>query len=90
MSFDPKNYRSHVCLAGLTDGEKDDIINSIALTLRPFIERAFGMHPVQLSLGVRARKFNEITAGDAIVETTSINIEPEESAAPTSEEGGSP
>lgn len=90
MPVDTQRYRSHVCLAGLSDSEKDDIINTIVLTLKPFVEGAFGTHPVQLSLGVSTRKFNEIAADDAIVESTSINHEPQESAAPTSEEGGSP
>lgn len=90
MPLDMQRHRSHPCLAGLSDAEKDEIIHAVAATLKPFVERAFGLHPVQLSLGANTRKFNEITARDAIVEPNSINLEPQESAAPATEDGGSP
>ena len=90
MFIDVEKYRHHVQSIDLPQDRKDELIHTIYAILQSFVDRAFGMHPVQLSLGSAPQKLPELGARCAIVDANSINRNAEESAPALAEEGEIP
>lgn len=90
MLFDVKKYRHHVQSIDLPQDRKDELIHTIYVILQSFVDRAFGVHPVQLSLGSTPQKLPEPGAQCAIVDANSINRKAEESAPASAAEGEIP
>lgn len=90
MLVDVEKYRCHVQSIDLPQDRKDELIHTIYTILQSFVDRAFGVHPVQLSLGSPPQNMPESAAHHAIMDANSINHEAEESAPAPAEEGEIP
>lgn len=85
MTVDVEKYRCHLQTLDLTQDRKDELIHIVYRIVESFVDRAFGIHPVQLSLGSSPQKLAESPACRAILDANSINLETKRSAAPTTE-----
>jgi hypothetical protein len=86
MFVDVEKYRHHVQSLDLTQDRKDELIHIVYRIVESFVDRAFGIHPVQLSLGSAPQKLAESSAYRAIIDANSFNLETKGSAATTTEE----
>lgn len=86
MPLDVEKYRCHVHSIDLPQDRKDELIQIVYSILESFADAAFGVHPVQLSLGSTPQKFSESSVLCAIVDGNSNNRETKKSVAMTTEE----
>ena len=86
MFVDVEKYRHHVQSLDLTQDRKDELIHIVYRIVESFVDRAFGIHPVQLSLGSAPQKLAESSAYRAIIDAKSFKLETKVSAATTTEE----
>jgi hypothetical protein len=59
MTVDVEKYRCHVQSIDLPQDRKDELIHIVYSIMESFVDRAFGIHPVQLSLGSAHQKLAE-------------------------------
>ena len=90
MPIDVEKYRCHVQSIDLPQDRKDQHIHLVYSIMESFVDRAFGIHPVQLRLGSAPQKLAESPACRAILDANSINLETKGSAVTTTEEGEIP
>ncbi len=86
MPLDVEKYRCHVQSINLPQERKDELIQIVYSILESFADAAFGVHPVQLSLGSASQKISESSVLCAMLDGNSNNRETTESAASATEE----
>ena len=47
VRLDPEAYREYIALQGLTDHQKDEMVNVLMSIVQSFVDRAFGIDPTQ-------------------------------------------
>lgn len=85
MTVDVEKYRVHLQSLDLTQDRKDELIHIVYRIVESFVDRAFGIHPVQLGFGSASQKLAESSACRAILDANSINLETKGSAEATTE-----
>lgn len=78
---DMEHYRKLVAAIDLPDEQKDECIRTVFNIVSSFVDQAFGLHPVQLSLKERANPcFSRQSNGAMIahdLETETVDLEDE-------------
>tara|TARA_R110001599_G_scaffold182328_1_gene375294 strand:- start:1507 stop:1779 length:273 start_codon:yes stop_codon:yes gene_type:complete len=87
MLVDVEKYRRHVQSIDLPQDRKDELIHTIYAILQSFVDRAFGVHPVQLSLNSRSQKLSEIPLQRASIRDIPIDNKTMVAALGSAEEG---
>lgn len=86
MPLDVEKYRCHVHSIDLPEDRKDELIRIVYSILEAFADAAFGVHPVQLSLGSLPQKVSKSLVPHVIVDGNSNSREAKKSVGPTTEE----
>ncbi len=47
VRLDPEAYREYIAFQGLTDHQKDEMVNVLMSIVQSFVDRAFGIDPTQ-------------------------------------------
>ena len=87
MTVDVEKYRCHLQTLDLTQDRKDELIHIVFAIMQSFVDKAFGVHPVQLSLSKPDQKSPPIPTRRAIVDANS-NTEKTQATAPKRAEEG--
>ena len=90
MLVDVEKYRRHVASIDLPQDRKDELIHIVYTIMQTFVDKAFGVHPVQLCLPAPDQKTPEIPTRRAIGDDNSNTKETEQPAPERAEEGGIP
>lgn len=90
MFVDFEKYRRHVQSIDLPQDRKDELIHIVFQVMQTFVDKAFGVHPVQLCLPAPDQKLPQTPASRAIVDGNSDTKETEQPAPVRAEEGGIP
>ncbi len=86
MPIDVEKYRCHVQSIDLPQDRKDQHIHLVYSIMESFVDRAFGIHPVQAGLGSGHQKLAESQARYAMIGVNSTKSETEKSVVTTTEE----
>jgi hypothetical protein len=90
MLVDVEKYRHHVQSIDLPQDRKDELIHIVFAVMQSFVDRAFGVHPVQLCLPAAEQKPPEKSAGRAIVDVNSNTDKTDVTAADSAGKGRIP
>jgi hypothetical protein len=67
VRLDPQAYRKYVSVQGLTDREKDELVDVLMSIVQSFVDRAFGVDPTQEALSAATER--QSSQDDADIET---------------------
>jgi hypothetical protein len=67
VRLDPQAYRKYVAVQGLTDREKDELVDVLMSIVQSFVDRAFGIDPTQEALSAATER--QSSQDDADIET---------------------
>lgn len=84
MNVDVKKFRALDALKHYSEDQKDELIHMVARLVQPFVDKAFGEHPVQLSLRAKSQKLPDLSAEHAKITANSTKhqaIAPAETSA---------
>ena len=90
MLVDVEKYRRHVQSIDLPQDRKDELIHIVFAIMQSFVDKAFGVHPVQLGLPKPDQKSPQIPARRAIMDANSNTDKTTATAPKRAEEGGTP
>ncbi len=90
MLVDVEKYRRHVQSIDLPQDRKDELIHIVFAMMQSFVDKAFGVHPVQLGLPKPDQKPPQFPARHAIADANSNTERTKATAPKRAEEGGIP
>ncbi|MEZ5919418.1 MAG: hypothetical protein R3D66_05815 [Alphaproteobacteria bacterium] len=67
MSLDIEKYKRHLVSTGWSEDKKDEFVRTVITIMESFVDRAFGIHPVQLA--VEEKKQDSMQESSAMVKS---------------------